>query len=83
VLALGGQCNEGFQIVTEDFGGEVLAYSLMRQAGDMLEIQPVLESPEGDLDTPPLVVEITESLGRKWGFWPKPPKICTSGTGLV
>ena len=49
MLIPGGQCNQGLQVVAEDLGGEVLEDCLVRQAGDVLEIQAVLESLKGDL----------------------------------
>ena len=42
-LGPGGQCDQGLQIVTEDLGGEVLEDRLVGQAGDVLEIEAMLE----------------------------------------
>ena len=65
MLALGGQCDQGLEVIAEDLGGEVLEHCLVRQARDVFEIQAMLEPLEGHLNAPPLVVEITEDGGGK------------------
>ena len=49
MLGLGGPCDQGLQVVAEDLGGEVLEHRLLRQAGDVLEVQAMFEPCEGHL----------------------------------
>jgi hypothetical protein len=49
MLAPCGHCDQGLQVVAEDLGGEILENRLVRQAGDVLEIEAMLEPLEGHL----------------------------------
>ena len=65
VLGLGGRRDQGLQAVAEDVGGEVLEHRLMRQAGDVLKVQAMLEPCEGHLNSPPAVVELAKGGSGK------------------
>ena len=41
---MGGQGDEGLQVVANDFGGDILDLGLLGQSGDVFQIEPVLES---------------------------------------
>ncbi len=64
-VGMGGQGDEGLQVVADDFGGHVLGHGLLGQSGDVLQIEPVLESLERLLDAPALVVKLGEAVGRE------------------
>lgn len=56
-LVMSSQSDQGLQVVTHDFGGDVLHDGLLRKAGDMLEIEALLELFESFLNAPALVVK--------------------------
>lgn len=53
----------GLQIVANDFGGDVLDDGLLRQAGNVFQVEPVLEPLERLLDAPALVVQLGKATG--------------------
>lgn len=55
------------QVVADDLRGEVLQRRLLGQAGDVFEVEAVLEALEGLLDPPALVVKVAE-LGVRVGL---------------
>jgi hypothetical protein len=42
-VGMGGQGDEGLQVVADDFGGDVLGHGLLGQSTDVLQIEPVLD----------------------------------------
>lgn len=60
------QGDEGFQVVAEHFGCNVLHDGELREAGDVFEVQTLLQSFERLLNPPALVVEIAKDRGWKF-----------------
>ncbi len=64
----GCQHHQGFQIATQNLGGEVLGHRLPRQSGNVLEVEPVLEPFEGLLNAPEPMIEVAKCLGWETGL---------------
>ena len=58
----GGQI---LQVVTQHLGSDILHHRLLRQARDGPQVEAVLEPLECLLNTPALVVQVTERTSRK------------------
>lgn len=56
---------QGLQVIANDFRGEIVQCGLLRQAGDVLEVEAVLEAFEGLPDTPALMVKVAEFGARE------------------
>lgn len=63
-IGLHGQAHQGGYVVGQHLGGHIHQLSVLGEARDSLQVQPVLLPLEGFLDAPALVVQVAEGGGR-------------------
>lgn len=64
-LVMCGHRSQGLQVVAHDFGGDILNHGLLRQSGDVLQVEAVLEPLEGFLNAPAFLVQVAKGAGRE------------------
>lgn len=60
-IGVGGQRDQGLKVVADDFSRNMLHHRLLTQAGDVFQIEAVLESLKRFLNAPAFMVELTEA----------------------